>query len=75
MGSKSRIQGMAERVAARVLGVEVDEVRDVIADGENSTGMLVGRAGFDIWALVLVIMEVLIEQIGNCPALQLHLVL
>jgi hypothetical protein len=64
-GTKSRLQGMAERVAAKSLGVDVSEIRAITEGGSER---LVGFTGFDIWALVALIMQVLIDQIGNCPA-------
>ena len=67
MAKKSKLQGMSERITARIMRVEVGEVQQILAD-ETGTARLVGRAGFDIWVLVLAIMEVLMDQIGNCEA-------
>lgn len=66
MAASSKIRGLAERVAARSLGVTVDEVRSVLDSDETS--QLIGFSGFDIWTLVAAIMQVLMDQIGNCPA-------
>jgi hypothetical protein len=63
---QSVLQAMAERVAARGLGVEVSELREVLANKESS--QLIGFNGFDIWDLVAQILEVLLANIGNCQS-------